>query len=156
MHAAQAPAERATFVDLQIGPFPNSEKLGNGVAIMSDDLEGVGVLGNETIAAGTDENGQNVRRLDSEPLSANMGRSKVLVEVPLKLEGVGRVDPPEQPQLQRVAGLEVALARLDVLRNPDLDRGASIFVLANEIDRHVALPAPSPEPIEQHVDHLLI
>ena len=37
-----------------------------------------------------------------------------------------------------------------------LDRGASIFILANEIDRHVALLAASPEPVEQHLDHLLI
>lgn len=85
-----------------------------------------------------------------------MGRSEMLMKVALKLKGVGCLDPSEQPQLERVDGLEVALSRLDVLRHPDFDRGASVFILANEIDRHVTLPAPSAEPVEKHLDHLLV
>ena len=80
----------------------------------------------------------------------------MLVQVSLKLEGVGRLDPPEQSQFERVAGLEVALARFDILRNPDLDRGTSIFVFAKEIDRHGVLPAGLPEPVEQDLDHFLV
>jgi hypothetical protein len=80
----------------------------------------------------------------------------MLVQLSFKLEGVGRFDPPEQSQLQRIPRVEVALARLDVLRHADLDRGASVFIFANEIDRHVALPAASTEPVEQGLDHFLI
>jgi hypothetical protein len=50
MHAAQASAEWAALVDLQIGPFPHAEVLGNGVAIISDDLKSIGVLRDKSIA----------------------------------------------------------------------------------------------------------
>ena len=156
MHAAQASAERAALIHFQFGPFPHAQIFGNGVAIISDDLEGVGVLGDKSIVACAHENGQNVSRLDGKPLSAHMSRCKMVMQVSLKLEGVGRVDPPKQPQVQGVASLEAAFARFYVLRHPDLDRGASIFVFTNELDRHVALLAALPEPVEQDLDHLLI
>ena len=73
----------------------------------------------------------------------------MLVQLSFKLEGVGRFGPPEQPQRQRIPGLKVALARFDVLRHADLDRGASVFIFANEIDRRVVLLAASTEPVEQ-------
>jgi len=44
MHAAEAPAERTTFVDFEVGSFPNAKILGNGVAIVAGDLKGIGVL----------------------------------------------------------------------------------------------------------------
>lgn len=139
MHTAQAPAEWATLFDFQIGPFPYAEIFGNGVAIISDNLESIGVFGHEPITTGALENGEYVRWLNGEPLAAHMGRAKMLVEMALKLEGVGRVDPTEKPEFERIAGLEVEPARFDVLCNPDLNRRASIFILANEIDRHAVL-----------------
>lgn len=96
------------------------------------------------------------KAFDREPLTADLRRFEALVRVPLELERIDRVDPPEQAQFQRIAGLEVALARIDVPRHADLDRGASIFIFANEIDRHVALLAALPETIEQDLDHLLV
>ena len=108
VHAAQASAERAALVDLEIGPFPHAEIFGNGVAIIPDDLKSVGVLGDKSIAACALENDQNVTRLDGKPLSAHTGRSKMLMQLAFKLEGVGRFDPPEQPKLQRVPRLEAA------------------------------------------------
>lgn len=96
MHTAQASAERAALIHFQIGPFPHAQIFGDGVAIISDDLEGVGVLGDKSIAAGAHENGQNVSRLEGEPLSAHMSRFKVVMQVSLKLEGIGRFNPPEQ------------------------------------------------------------
>lgn len=156
MHAAKATTERTAFINFKVRPFPYAKIFGNGIAIISDDLEGVGVLSNEPIAAGALENGQNVGRLDGEPLSTHPGRSKALVQVLLELERIDRIDPSKQPQLQRIAGLEVTLARIDVLRHADLDRGASVFIFANEIDRHVPLLAALPEPVEQDLDHLLV
>jgi putative transposase len=64
--------------------------------------------------------------------------------------------PPEQAQFQRIAGLEVALARIDVLRHADLARGASTFIFANEMDRHVPFLAALPETIKQVLDHCLV
>lgn len=112
MHAAQASAERAALVDLQIGPFPHAEIFRNGVAIIPDDLESISVLGDKSIAAGALENGQNVTRLDGKPFPTHMGQSKMLVQLSFKLESVGRFDPPEQPQFQWIPRLEVALAWL--------------------------------------------
>jgi len=155
VHAAQASAKGATLVDFQIGPFPHAKIFGDGVAVISNNLKGVGVLGDKPIATGALENGQDVGRLYGKPLAADVSHAKMLVEVPLKLKCVGRLDPPEQPQFHRVAGLQVTLARLDVLRDSDLDRGTSVFILANEINWHVALPAPLSETVEQQLDHLL-
>lgn len=154
MHTAQAPAKRAALVGFQIAPFPHAKILGNGIAIMPNDLESIGVLGDKPIAAGALEDRQDVGRLDRKPLTAHMGRSKVLMKVPLELKGIGRLDPSEQPQLQRIASLKVAFAGFDVLGHPDFDRGASVFIFTNEIDRHVVLPEPSAEPIEKQIDHL--
>jgi hypothetical protein len=156
VHAAQASAKGAALVDFQIGPFPYAEIFGDGVAVISDDLEGVGVLSDEPVTARALENGENVSRFDGEPLTADLSRSEALVQVPLELERISRIDPPEQAQFQRITGLEVALARIDVLRHADLDRGASIFIFANEIDWHVALLAALLESVEQHLDHLLV
>lgn len=105
MHAAQASAEGTALVHFQIGPLPDAEIFRNSVAIIANDLEGVGILGHEPIAAGALENGQDVTRLDGEPFSPHMGRFKMPVQLSFKLEGVSRFDPSEQPQLQRVAGL---------------------------------------------------
>lgn len=155
MHPAQASAEWAALIEPQISPFPNAEIFGNGVAIISDDLEGVGMLGDEPIAAGALENGKDVRWINGEPLAAHTSRAKMSVEAPLDFEGVSCLDPSEQTQFQGIAGLEVAGTRLDILRYPDLDRGASVFILANEIDRYVRFPALS-EPVEKRLDHSLV
>lgn len=80
----------------------------------------------------------------------------MLVEVQLKLERVDRVDPTEQAQAQRVAGLKVTLANRDVLRDPDFDRGPFILIIANEADKYDALLAVLTKPGEQHLDHLLV
>ncbi len=105
-------------------PFPYAKIFGDGVAVISDDLESVGILGDEPIMTSALENGQNVGRLDGEPLSAAPGRLESLVWVTFELERIGRIDPPEQPHLQGITGLEVTLARIDVLGHADLDRGA--------------------------------
>ena len=89
-------AEQAALVDLQIGPFPHAEIFGNGVAIIADDLESVGALGDKSIEAGTLENGQNVAGLDGEPLSTHICRFKMLMQLSFKLEGVSRFGPTEQ------------------------------------------------------------
>jgi hypothetical protein len=77
-------------------------------------------------------NGRNVGGFNIEPLAAGAGCAELGLQIPLELEVFRRLDPPQQAQLQRIAGLEIALACLNVLRNPDLDRGASIFILAKE------------------------
>lgn len=51
MHAAEASAKRAAFVDLKVGPVPHAEIFGNVVAVISDDLERVGILGDKPVAA---------------------------------------------------------------------------------------------------------
>jgi hypothetical protein len=51
MHAAEASAKRAAFVVLEIGPLPHAETFGNGVTVITDDLEGVGILGGIPVAA---------------------------------------------------------------------------------------------------------
>ncbi|MBW9076410.1 hypothetical protein JNB84_00470 [Rhizobium pusense] len=56
-HAAKASAARAALVDFQIGPFQYAEIFGDGVAVRSDDLEGVGVIGDEPVTARALENG---------------------------------------------------------------------------------------------------
>lgn len=85
-----------------------------------------------------------------------MGRLEVLMKLAFKLKGIGYFDLSEQFQIKRVTGLEIALTLLDVLRHPDLDRRASVFIFANEIDRQVISPRPSTEPVEQHFDHFFV
>lgn len=147
MQGAQASARRAALVDCQISLLPHTEMFGNGIAIISNNLEGVGVLHEEPIAAGAPKDRKDVGRLDCEPRIAHVGRAEVLVKVPFKLKRVGRFDPSEQAQLQRIAGLEVAFARLDILHLPDFDQRASVLVLANKIDRHVTPPRTSADPV---------
>jgi hypothetical protein len=136
MHAAEASAKGAALVDLKIGPIPHAEIFGYGIAIISDDLKGVGILGDKPVAAGRHEQGQNVRRLDIEPLTTHTCCVEAPLQVPLKPEVFRRLDPPEQPQLRGIAGLKIPGARLDILYNPDFNRGASILIFAQEIDRH--------------------
>ena len=78
-------------------------------------MEGIGVLSYEPIAASA----MRMGRMSTSSMSnyfPHIGRSKILMQLSLKLEGFVCVDPPEQSQLQRISGLEVALARFDVLR----------------------------------------
>lgn len=80
----------------------------------------------------------------------------MLMELAFKLKGVRDLDPSEQFQNERIAGLEIALTLCDVLRHSDLDRRASVFIFANEIDRQIISPRLSNEPVDQHVDHFFI
>ena len=125
MHAAEASTKRGSIRQSQDRPIPTRRDILERVAIIAGDLKGVGVLGYKSIAAGTHENGQDVRRLDGEPLSAHMSRAKMLVQVSLKLEGDGRLDPPEQSQFERVPVWR-SRSPLRYSSHPDLDRGTSI------------------------------
>jgi hypothetical protein len=44
MHAAKTAAERAAFVEFQVASFPDAQILGNRVAVVTDNLKGVGIL----------------------------------------------------------------------------------------------------------------
>lgn len=80
----------------------------------------------------------------------------MLMELAFQLKGVGELDLSEQFQIKRVTGLEIALTLCDVFRHFYLDRRASVFIFANEIDRHNLSPRLSNEPVEQHVDHFFV
>jgi len=114
VRAAHASAKGTVLVDFQIGRLPYAGILGDGVAVISDDLEGVGVLSDEPVTARALENGENVSRFDGEPLTADLSRPEALVQVLLELE---RIDVSIHPSRRSSRGLPVWRLRL----------GASMF-----------------------------
>lgn len=71
-HAAQAPAKRTAFVDLKIGPDPNSEIFGHGIAVAPDDFECISVLRDKTLDPCGLQVGQNVGGLEGKPLATDV------------------------------------------------------------------------------------
>lgn len=133
MHAAEVPAERTTFVDFEVGPSPNAEIFGNGVAIVAGDLKGIGVRDESALSDRRQER-QDVGRLDVEPLAAAAARCEATMQIALGPEIVGRRDPAEEFNLERIAGLQVASAPANVLCDADLDRRTPVFILAYEVN----------------------
>lgn len=58
--------------------------------------------------------------------------------------------------MARLSGWRLRLRASMFFATPILIGEQSVLILANEIDRHVALPASSAEPVEKHPDHLLV
>ncbi|MBH1973498.1 MAG: hypothetical protein I8H94_00295 [Rhodobacteraceae bacterium] len=51
MHPAHGTAERAALVQLEVGPFPHTEIFWDGVAIVANNFERIGVSSDEAVAA---------------------------------------------------------------------------------------------------------
>jgi hypothetical protein len=143
MHAAEAPAKGAAFVDFEVDPFPNAEIFGNGVAIVAGDLEVTGVLRDESALSDLPYVRQDVGWLDVEPLAAAAPGCEATMQIALGLEIVGRRDPAQEFEFERIARLQVALLPANLLGNADLDRRAPVFVLAYEVNRHRPCPVAS-------------
>ncbi len=147
-HATETSAEWAAFVDFKVAPFQNAEIFGDGIAIVADDLEGIGVLRDEAVATSPHQDRQDVRRLDGKPFPTHPRRFKMTMKMSFQLKRRLAVDPAEEADLRGVAGLEVAPALLDVFGNADLDPAKAAVFLANEIDQHRLTLNLSAEPAE--------
>lgn len=73
MYVVQIFVEWVVFVDFQIGLFLYVEVFGNGVVIIIDDLESIGVFGDKFSVVGVFENGQDVIWFDVELFFMYMG-----------------------------------------------------------------------------------
>jgi len=69
----------AALVDLKIIPFPHIEIFRHRVAIISDDLKGIGVLRDESVATGSHEEGQDIGGFDGEPFPTHAGCVEVFL-----------------------------------------------------------------------------
>jgi len=76
MHPAHGAAKWTAFFEFEVPPFPDAEIFGNGVTIMTDDFEGVGMSRDEAIAPGSQEILQDFGWIETGPLACDAARMR--------------------------------------------------------------------------------
>ena len=79
MHTAQTTTERAAFIDFEIRPFPDAQIIQDRVAVVTGDMESIGVLVDEPTLSGAGRERQEVAELDMKPLATNSARPETPV-----------------------------------------------------------------------------
>ena len=105
VHPAHGTTEWTAFFEFEVRPFPDTEIFWDGVTIMADDFECVGMPSDEAIAAGVHQILQNFVGLEMEPLACDAVGMVLAVQLCLKEAFRIGLNPPNQHQRMRISGL---------------------------------------------------